>query len=90
MGKMKILKFSASWCVPCKTQERLLHETAINADIESLDVEEDFEEVDKYGIRHVPTMILLDEDGNEVTRWDKVTSPLEINLTIEKHRQSRE
>ena len=68
---MKILKFSASWCGPCRVFAntfKKVSEMEKYKDIEfkSIDIEEDEGElyVEKYNIRSVPTILLLDEDDN--------------------------
>ena len=63
---MKILKFFASWCKPCSA----LSETLKNANIEheSIDVSSDTDLTEKYDIRSIPTLVIIDENGNEVGR----------------------
>lgn len=68
---MKILKFSASWCGPCRVFAntfKKVSEMEKYKDIEfkSIDIEEDEGElyVEKYNIRSVPTILLLDENDN--------------------------
>lgn len=62
----RVLKFSASWCVPCKQLSAML--AAMGETVEEVDIDENEELVAKYGIRGVPTMVMLDEAGNEVSR----------------------
>lgn len=65
---MKVLKFSATWCGPCKALSgSLKHYTGTTA-IEEIDIDENRELVEKYNIRGVPTCILLDDNGIEVSR----------------------
>ena len=67
----KILKFSATWCAPCKAFEATLNKLKDTDDfkdieIQSINIEGDDDELDlveKYQIRSVPTTILLDENG---------------------------
>lgn len=64
---MIVLKFSAPWCGPCKQIEPIAASSAqvftsrIYMDI---DVDENPEAADEWGIQGVPTVIVLDdEDG---------------------------
>ena len=66
---MKILKFYASWCTPCKALTQYLEASKdiIPCPIEEIDIEKDMETAVTYGVRGVPTMVLL-EDDKEVKR----------------------
>lgn len=70
---MKLLKFTASWCSGCKQQSKILEEFT-DIPVEEINVEEQFELADKYGIRNLPTMILLEDDEKEKTRFVGVTT----------------
>ena len=63
----KILRFTASWCGPCKSLATNLETAAIATPIEVIDIDENRELAMKYGIRGVPTLIMLDDD-TEVKR----------------------
>ena len=61
---LEVLKFSASWCGPCK----VLAQTLAGVEgITNIDIDKDMETARKYGIRSVPTMVFL-KDGKEVHR----------------------
>lgn len=67
----KLLKFSASWCAPCKilsvTIERM--RDTIEIPIEEFDIDKFPILSGRYGIRSVPTMLLVDtETGDEIKR----------------------
>lgn len=62
----KILKFSASYCGPCQALKRNLKD--LDFPIEEIDVQENEELAAKYGIRNIPTLIYLDEDGKILHR----------------------
>lgn len=58
--------FYAEWCGPCKQQEPILEqlkEKYPGINFEKIDVDENPEEAENYGVRSVPTIIV--EDGNE-------------------------
>ena len=64
---MKVLRFTASWCQPCKMLEKTLEDVETQIPIEVIDIDENQGLAMDYGIRGVPTLIML--DGNvEVKR----------------------
>jgi thiol-disulfide isomerase/thioredoxin len=66
---MKVLKFSASWCGPCKMLSMTIAgiKDEIPYPIEEIDIDENSEMAQKFGIRGVPTLVLVDGD-TEVKR----------------------
>ena len=58
----KILRFTASWCGPCKSLAKTLEniETSIPIEVVDIDVHSDI--ATEYGIRSVPTLVMLDVD----------------------------
>jgi thioredoxin 1 len=68
----ELLKFSASWCGPCKSLTNNLKNVDLgDVKLIDIDVDEEFEKAAKYNIRGVPTLVLL-EDGIEVKRTSGV------------------
>ena len=65
---MRVLKFSATWCGPCKMLSRNLEDVTTNIPIENIDIDENQDAAIEYGVRGVPTMIMLDENNAEVKR----------------------
>jgi thioredoxin 1 len=62
---MKLLKFSAAWCQPCKQLDKVLKEALPEyPEVELVDmpIEKNQETVMYYNIRSVPTMIMVDEN----------------------------
>ena len=91
---IKIIKFGASWCAPCKTFEPIFKSIAKEykdkAIFEEKDIEECEEDAEKYQIRSVPTLLFLDGKGEVVSRLigtvskETVLENLECLLTNEK------
>ena len=74
---MQLIKFSLPNCQPCK----VLAEQMKTEGIESTDVSlfEDTEELGmKFGIRNVPTVVVLDEQEQEVGRARNIEQLKEI------------
>ena len=59
---IEVLKFSASWCGPCRVLAQTLKDVE---GITAIDIDKDMETARKYGIRSVPTMVFL-KNGKEV------------------------
>jgi thioredoxin 1 len=59
---MKILRFTASWCQPCKSLAKNLEEAKLNIPVEVIDIDVHNDLAIEYGIRSVPTLVLIDEN----------------------------
>ena len=59
---MKVLKFSAEWCNPCKQMNEWLKTQDYDHDIVKVPIETNQDMVNQYGIRSVPTMVMLNEN----------------------------
>lgn len=67
---MKLLKFTAPWCGQCKVLTKQLNGfDACEIVSYNVDDEETEEIIDKYGVKNLPLLILVNEDGEEVKRW---------------------
>jgi len=69
----KVLRFTASWCGPCKMLARNLEDVNTNIPIEVIDIDEKQDIAVEYGVRGVPTLVMLDENV-EVKRLVGMTS----------------
>ena len=58
----KILRFTASWCQPCKVMAENLERANVNMPIEVIDIDVNDELANEYGIRSVPCLVMLDEN----------------------------
>jgi thioredoxin 1 len=57
----KILRFTASWCQPCKAVSKMLEEMNVSLPIEVIDIDIHSDLAIDYGIRSVPTLVIVDE-----------------------------
>jgi thioredoxin 1 len=60
----KVIRFTASWCQPCKAMASILEEINTNIPIEVIDIDAQQDVAIEYGIRGVPTLVKVDENGN--------------------------
>lgn len=76
---MKLLKFYGEWCGPCKTQNSIIKNLGarVTVPIEEIDIDEEFDKVKSWKVTAVPTMILVNEDG-EVKRHTGVLKESEF------------
>lgn len=76
---MKLLKFSAKWCGPCKQQDREFKEHPIKIPVVSIDIDENEEDAIKYSVSSIPKMVLLGDDNKTVHQWIGFTESWLIN-----------
>ena len=76
---MKLLKFYGEWCGPCKTQNSIIKNLGnrVTVPIEEVDIDDKFDMVKSWKVTSVPTMILVNEDG-EVKRHTGVLKEQEF------------
>ena len=76
-----VKKFSATWCGPCRalapvmTEIKQNYTSNTNIKFEEYDVDNEVDEVTKYGIRSVPTVI-IEKNGVEVNRFTGLSSKI--------------
>lgn len=78
MSKKTLLKFSASiYCKPCKELDKIILATDLgDIDYNEVNVDEDPSLVKYWNIRGVPTLLLLDENKEELKRHTGLLSPI--------------
>jgi len=65
MSKLKVMKFYADWCGPCKTLTPIFDEVSSeveNVDFQSINVDTDSETAARYGIKAIPTIVFEKDD----------------------------
>ena len=67
---MKVSLYSAPWCGSCQTVKQVLNSICTeDLEIEVLDVDTlGMQALSKVGIKCIPTLILYDNQGNEIKR----------------------
>jgi thioredoxin 1 len=74
----KILYFSAAWCGPCKMLGPIMESVASQINYQKIDVDNNQDLSVKYGVRNIPTLVLIDENGTELNRSTGVIQKQQI------------
>lgn len=83
---VEVLKFSASWCGPCRVLSQTLKDVE---GVTQVDIDKDMETARKYGIRSVPTLVFL-KDDKEVHRQSGAISLDKYNQILDEIKFSKE
>ena len=59
--------FTAAWCGPCRQLGPIMNEVANEVPVRKVDVDNEPNIAQQYGVRSVPTIVLV-ENGNEKER----------------------
>ena len=76
----RILRFTASWCGPCKVLSENLQNAELNLPIEVVDIDVHPDIATDFGVRSVPTLVMMQENievkrivgalsSKEITEW---------------------
>jgi thioredoxin 1 len=75
---LEVKKFSASWCGPCRALAPVMSEIKgqfSNVTFTDYDVDEAYEAATEYGVRSVPTVVIV-KDGIEINRFTGMSSKM--------------
>jgi thioredoxin 1 len=81
---LKVLKFSASWCGPCKQLTPIFNQVKSEVSdvaFQEVDVDAESSLAIQYKVRGVPT-IVIEKDGQEVKRIVGGTTQAALTSTI--------
>jgi thiol-disulfide isomerase/thioredoxin len=85
---MEVIKFSTTWCAPCKVYAPIFRECSLEQNgvqFTEINPEQNSEAANRYQIKSVPTTIIL-KNGVEIFRRTGVITKLELNNIINKNK----
>lgn len=75
----KIIKFGAKWCSACNTLDELIKSSDISPDLVTyIDIDDDMDSARFYKIRTLPTVIILNKNGEEIIRIHGKDATIEV------------
>jgi len=85
---MKVFYFSAPWCGPCKTFKPVLQQVTSELGISINDINVDYDAMytEKYNVTSIPTLIILDNQGNVTYRNTGVISKALLETTFKNYK----
>lgn len=82
---MKILKFYSPCCGQCKVVAKEFKDHSIDAPVEDIDVMENPEVADKYNVKGLPTILLLNDKEEVLETWRGIVKSEVINSKIKEY-----
>lgn len=81
----KVLKFYSGTCGPCKVMGCKLKQLPPEVEVQEIEVTDDSNEslIDKYNIRSIPTIIVVDESGEPVKEFKGIVPIEDIIESLE-------
>ena len=74
-----LLKYEAPWCASCKVLTNLLKEVDLSGiEVVPINIDVDTASAKAYGVRGLPTLITLDETGEEIKRISGALNKAEL------------
>ena len=84
MSKKTLMKFYGEWCNPCKILDGIIQGIDLSSvEYEDIDISTAPDVTAHYRVRAVPTVILLDDEGNELKRFSGTMNAEALTKWIE-------
>ena len=72
---MKLIKLYSNSCGPCKVLENNLKQANIEHENVLVTSDKGEELVEKYNVRNIPTLLLLDDNDNLIKKFTGILTP---------------
>ena len=82
---MKVIKFYSPCCGQCRVVAREFKDNPINVPIEDINVVEEPEIADKYNVKGLPTILLLNDKEEVLETWHGIVKSEVINSKIKEY-----
>ena len=79
------MKFYSPCCGQCRVVAREFKDNPINVPIENINVVEEPEIADKYNVKGLPTILLLNDKEEVLETWHGIVKSEVINSKIKEH-----
>lgn len=79
------MKFYSPCCGQCKVMAREFKDNPIDVPVEDIDIMESPEVAEKYNVKGLPTILLLNDNGKVVETWHGIVKSEVINNKIKEH-----
>lgn len=82
-----LIVFHADWCQPCQQYKPVVSEfeDSFEGQVERVNIDRSPRTTEAYDIKSVPTTVLENEDGDELSRLSGVKTLPELQRWVEKH-----
>ena len=79
------MKFYSPCCGQCRVVAREFKDNPINVPIENINVVEEPEIADKYNVKGLPTILLLNDKEEVLETWHGIVKSEVINIKIKEY-----